>query len=1119
MSKIYDNIENRFSEGLLEHSAGATRVDYCVGYFNLRGWKEVGDRIQELIGEETLESGSRVMRYCRLIVGMTKTPAQELQEEFSNPADLLVDTERANQYRKRLAREFADQLTVGAPTKTDEEALRQLLGQMKTGRVAVKVFLRYQLHAKLYLTYRPDVTTGKLALIGSSNFTYAGLKRQGELNVDVVEQDTATKLEDWFNARWNDRWCIDITDDLIEILENSWARPDLIKPYLIYLKMAYHLSREARAGLAEYKLSQEFEDELLDFQQAAVKIAAHHLYHRNGVMIGDVVGLGKTITATAVAKIMEDDLYWNTLITCPKPLVSMWQSYVEKYGLHAKVVSHSMLQQTLPNLKRYKLVIVDESHNFTNSTGERYRTLKSYIAENESKVILLSATPYNKTYADLSNQLKLFLPEDYDLGIMPERYIEELGGRVKFAVKHTDTNIKTINAFEKSGYPDDWREVMRLYLVRRTRSFIKTNYAKIDEGSGRPYLEFSNGERSYFPDRLPKKVEFSLDEGDPTDQYATLYDTKTVETINTLALPRYGLQQYFDEESGIELTNEEASTLEDLSRAGRRVIGFCRTSLYKRLESSGYAFMLSLSRHILRNYIFLFALRNNLKLPVSGQSIDIDMYTDEDEDSDELQLDFTWAAQEFETAAGADYQKFETQYHTRFKWLRSELFDTVKLIQDLESDTRNLLAILHSVGTWKPQTDRKLKALYTLLNGAHQMDKVLIFTQFADTAEYLAQELKGLGVASLGLAIGGSDNIVELAERFSPVSNEKLLPKNAELRVLISTDVLSEGQNLQDSHVIVNFDLPWAIVRLIQRAGRVDRLGQQSDEILCYSFLPEDGIEKIIGLRSLLTRRISENAEVVGSDEVFFDGDPINLSDLYNEKAGMLDDEEDNEVDLASYAYQIWKNAIDARPALKSQVEVLPNVVFGAKSADEVSGKDGVIIYARTGVDNDSLIWLDESGEVVTQSQFAVLNAAECDYDTPAQEKLSNHHELVNAGVTILKSEELVAGSVAGTLGRKNTVKHRIYMRLERYLDENQETLFATEDLKKALDAIYRYPLREGAIDVLARQIRAGIDDQKLAELLAVLYAEDRLCVIEEEIDQPCVPQIICSMSLVGGVK
>ena len=157
-----------------------------------------------------------------------------------------------------------------------------------------------------------------------------------------------------------------------------------------------------------------------------------------------------------------------------------------------------------------------------------------------------------------------------------------------------------------------------------------------------------------------------------------------------------------------------------------------------------------------------------------------------------------------------------------------------------------------------------------------------------------------------------------MAWRFSPVSNDKRdrFKPDDELRVLVATDVLSEGQNLQDCAIVVNYDLPWAIIRLIQRAGRVDRIGQKADDILCYSFLPADGVERIIRLRARVRQRLQENAEVVGTDEAFFedDGERPGVVDLYNEKAGILDGDADTEVDLASYAYQIWKNAIDCEP-------------------------------------------------------------------------------------------------------------------------------------------------------------------------------------------------------------
>src|SRR5690606_7303874 len=176
-----------------------------------------------------------------------------------------------------------------------------------------------------------------------------------------------------------------------------------------------------------------------------------------------------------------------------------------------------------------------------------------------------------------------------------------IGGAIQFSAQHTDTFIRSIKAFEKSHFADDWQELMRLYLVRRTRSFIKSNYAETDQTSGRQFLAFADGSKSYFPDRIPKRVEYPFDANDPKDQYAKLYSPKVVNIVNDLELPRYGLKLYLSDKPLLKATQEEELIMQNLSRAGKRLMGFCRTNLFKRLESSGYSFLLSLSRHILRN--------------------------------------------------------------------------------------------------------------------------------------------------------------------------------------------------------------------------------------------------------------------------------------------------------------------------------------------------------------------------------------------------------------------------------------------------------------------------------------------------------------------------------------
>jgi superfamily II DNA or RNA helicase len=1127
MPRIFDNIDLKLLPDLQRAIQAAYRADFCVGYFNLRGWKQLANEVDQWDGEDG---------HCvRLLVGMQKLPQEELkafysfgsgEDELDNPTKLKL--------KKKLAEEFREQLTIGAPTNEDETSLRRLAAQLQNKKVQVKLFLKHPLHAKLYLLFREDNFNPIIGFLGSSNLTLAGLSHQGELNIDVLDSDASKKLAKWFEDRWNDSFgTIDITEELIKVIDESWAREVPIPPYYIYLKMAYHLSQEARSGLSEFQIPSDL-SKLMPYQAAAVKIAAHHIEKRGGVMIGDVVGLGKTLVGTAISRVF-DERGFDTLIICPKNLVKMWESYRASYRMHADVLSVSRVIRELPSLRRYRLVIIDESHNLRNREGKRYRAIRDYIEHNESRVVLLTATPYNKSYIDLSNQLRLFLPEDQKLTVRPEQLLHEIGD-IEF-IRQYQADIHSIAAFEKSPYASDWQDLMRLYMIRRTRSFIKTNYAKTDE-YGQKYLLFESGERSYFPERQPKTVRFKLNKKDPNDQYVRLYDEKIVDAISQMKLPRYGLgQDIYVNQKDKGLSDREKKLLGDLSRAGKRLIGFSRTNLFKRLESSGYSFLLSVERHILRNFIFLYALDNRLPLPIGTQDptlLDV-RFEDEDKDGDlgdlfdveNTELDDETedteadvqtglhSEKDFKHEAQVVYEQYRTRFKKRFDWIDSSVFKET-LSKHLHEDANTLMSILNKSGSWDPSKDTKLEELVKLVQRQYADQKVLIFTQYADTVRYLEEELKESGVKAVAGVTGNSYDPTEVAWRFSPISNEKrseIKPED-ELRVLIATDVLSEGQNLQDCAVVVNYDLPWAIIRLIQRAGRVDRIGQKANTIYAHTFLPADGVDTIIRLRDRLRRRLQENAEVVGSDEAFFEDDKNEqvIVDLYNEKSGILDgDDVDTEVDLASYAYQIWKNAIDADPQLQKTIPSLPDVAFSTRACDRDNGQcDGALVYVRTGEGNDALAWIDPDGSSVTESQYEILKTAECLPDTPALPRRPNHHEMVRKGVEKIAEEEKRVG---GQLGRPSGARFRTYERLKNFVDQNQGTLFVTPELLKAIDEIYRYPLREYAKDVLNRQMRTGISSYQLAELVVTLRADDRLCITEDQVETQ-EPKIICSMGL-----
>ena len=1105
MPTIYDNIEKKLLDGLKAALQVAKRGDFCVGYFNLRGWRSIAAEIDNIAAEENVP-------VCRLIVGMPGDANMTVRNYYNN-----IQAEATNNIVHERKRSFADslvrQLTYGIPTVQDEVGLQKLAKQLRAGRLLVKFFGAHPLHAKLYLVHRDDKINPTVGYVGSSNLTFAGLENQGELNVDVLDKDAAEKLTRWFEERWEDNWCLDITKELADILEQSWAGGP-IKPYEIYIKTAYELSKEAIEGAREFKVPGIFDKVMLEFQKQAVSLAAERLSHHGGVIVGDVVGLGKTLVASAVAKTFQEDRGDNVLVICPPKLEEMWKDYLHKYRVSGETLSLGQTRK-LREMRRYRLVVIDESHNLRNRETARHAHVRDYIHDNESRVILLTATPYNKHFTDIGNQLRLFVAADADIGIRPEGYIEAIGGSDQFRQKHANTPATSLAAFEHSEDVDDWRDLMRNYMVRRTRSHIKKNYAEYDEERKQHYLSFADNSKFYFPHRIPKCVKFSLDKDDNSDQYALFYSEDAVQIINALNLPRYGLAQYllpeYQDDRIEELNDDDQKIIKNLSRAGNRLIGFARSGLFKRLESSGHTFLLSIKRHIVRNAIYLAAWEQGGMFPIGdifASLADETIAENENTDMFDIEWEDKSGIDRF-LAAGKDiYHQLcspTSQYHDKFTWVKTDLFK--KTLSDaLLADCRALLEILDMVPKWDAAADRKLDALAELCMKTHKADKLLIFTQFKDTADYLHRELVKRGVDRIGEAFGGMENISNYVKRFSPVSNDTSAGMLDELRVLITTDTLSEGQNLQDAHIVVNFDLPWALIRLVQRAGRVDRIGQQARKILCYCFLPEKGIDDIINLRGRLQTRISQNAELVGSDEKFFEGNMINLKQVYAEKISL--EEDDDETDLISRAYDIWRQAIKNDPALQKRIEKLPDVVYSAKHSDT---EQGAIAYIKTSNSQHILAQINRAREVVSQSQSKILNLLACEPKEPLVQPADNHHELTAVAVDHVKKGQ---SDIGGQLGGTRNIRHRVYSKLNFYLEQQHGTIFDSETLKQAVEQIYRHPLKETARDRLGRQLRAHIPDDELASMVRNLYDADDLCAMPEK-NKPIEPHIICSLGLV----
>jgi superfamily II DNA or RNA helicase len=1109
--RIFDNKteQEQLAPALRATLEQALALDACVGYLNLRGWRQIADSV------ETLE-GKPGRPPARILVGMAARPDQLVRRAYRlkrDDEDDRVTNKEARQLEGDVLTDFREQLLVGAPSSAQEQALRQFRDQLADNRVRVKFFARYPLHAKLYLGH---LKSGQLiplmGFVGSSNLTFSGLVGQGELNVDVPDKDGATKLLEWFKERWDDDLAIDVTDELIKILDESWVSADQPRPYLVYLKLAYELSSDAREGLRDYEIPASLRDILLDHQADAVRVAARIVERRGGVMIGDVVGLGKTLTATAIARVMQEQHGIETLVIAPKNLVRMWDDHLQKYRVHGKVVSLSMAHRELEQLVRYRLVIVDESHNLRNPQTQQWQAVRSYIERNDPRVVLLTGTPYNKAFTDAAGQLRLWLPQDLDLGVRPERQIDAEG---ELAVaKHADGRLTSLKAFEPSPFAEDWQRLMSLFLVRRTRRFIEQRYGETGP-DGRIFLRFADGTPFYFPTRVPQPLTYAGGRNDPGDRLAS---TETVDTLNRLQLPRYRLGDFLV--PGLEAaTQPERDAIERLERARGNLQGFIRTTLMKRLSSCGQSFLISVERHLLRNHVALHALEAQLPLPLGTVENGRWDALSDDDDPDELPLGglathHTAAERspgEWAQVAANRYQALTQRPPAGLSWIDTRFF-TADLPDAIRADDHTLQTILDDHSPWDPDADSKIDALQRLITEIHPDEKVLVFSEYADTAKYVGDTLKKrLPDVAIESVTGATTDPTVPARRFSPMSNATLggLPHGqAELQILVATDVLSEGQNLQDAAIVANYDLPWTIIRLIQRAGRVDRVGQESPRVDVYSFLPQEGVESVIKLRKRIAQRLRENAAVFGSDEQFFDDE---LSDdlvrgLFDGSASLEEAETTEDVDWASQALAIWQSGNDAE---QKAAIALPNVTYSTRARRPGDGHGGVLVYTRTTRGIDGLAWTEPSAAAPTRilTPFEALRVAACAPEEPPSLRRDDHHTLVEQAIktTLIESaRQPLAITHSG-------IRARLYRLLDNSRKVNEGTFFDTPELRKLIEAVYHQPLKDTAKHRIARAIRERTPDD-VAALAQDLDTQDELLVdLDDRTDDL---HIVCSLGV-----
>jgi len=1104
----HDIIDNR-KEKLLEHIwlilSSTERAHFAVGYLFLSGLKPIREQLEKLTE-------------IRLLIGNTtnRETLETLAEGYKR-LDLLQEATEEWLYQKRVvmkqsaqetAENLRDAVALMDQTDEDEATVRTVLRLIEEKRLKVRVYTKGRLHAKAYIFDYGTVydSNGNLvpreeegiAIVGSSNLTLSGISHNTELNVVVHGNQNHAELARWFEELWDEALPFDAT--LMQELKQSWA-VQTVSPYDIYMKTLYELVKDRLEDEERRELL--YDDaitrDLADFQKVAVRQAVQMIRDWGGCFAADVVGLGKSYIGAAVVKHFERTEYARPLIICPAGLVEMWERYNEVYQLNARVLSQGLLRESddgvnflLEDIK-YRdrdFVLVDESHNFRHSDTQRYRLLQRFFATGR-RCLFLTATPRNKSVWDVYNQIKLFHPDDRtDLPISPPNLREFFRG---------------IEQKEKR-LPD----VLVHLLIRRTRNHILRWYGfdaethqPVDPSRFREYLDgkrhayiIVGGKHQFFPKRELFTITYSIEE-----TYQGLYQklrgylgrprfNQTSPPPNELTYARYGLWHYVTPQK------QKQSPYTELNQAGANLRGLMRVMLFKRFESSVHAFRETLKRLLRIHSDFLKALEDGI-VP-AGEEAQKLLY-----ESDQMEESFL-----FDALRQVSLRYDIADFHIDL--LRKHILQDIHLLSEM----------LQLVAPITPEKDDKLQTLLLRLNELElAKGKRLIFTQYADTAQYLYDNLNPNDHRDdIDVIYSGDKSRERLIGRFAPKANPwfRFHSGETELSLVIATDVLSEGLNLQDCDKIINYDLHWNPVRLIQRFGRIDRIGSEHERIFAFNFLPETGIEKELGLRERLRRRIDEIHETIGEDAAILDpSEQLNEEAMYaiyerkGEQLSLFEEEEEEPMDLNEAEEFLRQMRLEK----KEEFERIAQLRDGIRTGRESPTK-GIFAFFRAGR-YQQLVLLDTGGNIVSRELSEALRSIRCSPEEPAKELLTGYNSaLMRAKI---RFDEEVKHRIAQ---RDHTVS---LTRGQRYVLRELRTLFNAkkEDDTRAeitlLEEAFRRDLTTAVTKELNILQRNCVTGEVLLGELKRIYFQYNLKDAAKEVrfDAKEPPKIVCSEALV----
>lgn len=968
--QFIDNKRKTLADTLRSIAPNFHVLRVATGYWDLAGTLELIEniqgytKIQLLIGEEPL--------------------ANHLQKKYNilMPEDqLFPDT-----YVKSDLEDYGTSKEIEELRKT----AKILVSLIKENKMEIKVLRTPRLHAKSYI-FGELGDGNSVGIVGSSNFTRAGLTTSQELNFltdeyKIVEFEPKTINQEnghikWFDELWNDEGTEDWSGDFTEIISNSPVGDKTYGPYDVYIKTLMEVFPEELVDVSPFDY--EIEKVLHEFQNKNALSLRRKLDTMGVAMLSDSVGLGKTITAAAIIKQYINEGKVNIAIIPPASLQQQWVDELESerwnlvehrdFEVYTQQDSRK-INQLIEKSKNRKntrdeidLFVVDEAHNLRNSNSSRYQTVLELFQENpNAKVLLLTATPINNSLMDFANQIQLGAKGDlvsvnvpYSTGSSSLEYIDFFK-----ALKRIQSQVSRA---EKSGEKLNWdiykkslTSGIRHYLVRSTRqgvingntlkplsegqklfpdshveqfsysygkentllvkSEIENQIIDIFEGIDPRMLnlEFASEitQRTLHPIELYKNIKELQDNGcfdrvlednDISEKSRNLkvMNEEMSETviplifqlINFIGFTPYKPDTYLKEIYGKTIPEIRSLNITAKKRTQLAIHNMLHITWLKRLESSMMALQKSVKNYQNRIRLFEKWLKKGFIVTLDDASL---LENEYGEDIDRAFDDYDQYLKELEDAIDGDDELVKKRGVER-KNADSEIYNIEQLFADLERDKKityfliKILDLLTNEGK-----DEKLNIFADRFTEAVQSGnygkKILVFSFFSDTIEYLKDCLPPLLAKKIpnfrkqSAFVSGNDKEVEIiAKKFSPISKKYNLKKEeTEINFLFATDVLSEGQNLQDCGILVNFDLHWNPVRMIQRNGRINRLGSNYDEILIANARPNDDLESYLKLVRRLERKIDTINSTVGNDQSIL-GEEINpiefndMLDYFNE--------------------------------------------------------------------------------------------------------------------------------------------------------------------------------------------------------------------------------------------